>query len=53
MATTSATGGTGGASAIRRDKSLWPKAQMYTTFVLYKENVDTMEAINHIAWKIR
>ncbi|KAK8390358.1 hypothetical protein O3P69_010205 [Scylla paramamosain] len=41
------------ASAIRRDKSLWPKAQMYTTFVLYKENVDTMEAINHIAWKIR
>lgn len=26
---------------------------MYTTFVLYKENVDTMEAINHIAWKIR
>nr|XP_045605127.1 pseudouridylate synthase 7 homolog isoform X2 [Procambarus clarkii] len=39
--------------SVRRERTTWPKSQMYTTFVLYKENVDTMEAINHIAWKTR
>ncbi|XP_071518346.1 pseudouridylate synthase 7 homolog [Panulirus ornatus] len=41
------------AGSARRDKSGWPKSQMYTTFVLYKENVETVDAINQIAWKAR
>ncbi|XP_071532610.1 uncharacterized protein [Panulirus ornatus] len=41
------------AGSVRRERTTWPKSQMYTTFVLYKENIDTMEAINHIAWKTR
>ncbi|XP_053639815.1 pseudouridylate synthase 7 homolog isoform X4 [Cherax quadricarinatus] len=39
--------------SVRRERTTWPKSQMYTTFVLYKENIDTMEAINYIAWKTR
>nr|XP_053639830.1 pseudouridylate synthase 7 homolog [Cherax quadricarinatus] len=41
------------AGSVRRDKTGWPKDQLYTTFVLYKENVETVEAINQIAWKAR
>ncbi|XP_066952412.1 pseudouridylate synthase 7 homolog [Macrobrachium rosenbergii] len=30
-------------------RSSWPKSLMYTTFVMYKENIDTLDAINHLA----
>ncbi|KAK8390600.1 hypothetical protein O3P69_010354 [Scylla paramamosain] len=38
---------------LQKERTPWPKDQMYTTFVLFKENVETVEAINQIAWKAR
>ncbi|XP_050691290.1 pseudouridylate synthase 7 homolog isoform X2 [Eriocheir sinensis] len=38
---------------LQKERTPWPKNQMYTTFVLFKENVETVEAINQIAWKAR
>lgn len=32
-------------------RNSWPKSSLYTTFVLYKENIDTIDAINHLARK--
>ncbi|KAK4303476.1 hypothetical protein Pmani_024514 [Petrolisthes manimaculis] len=37
----------------RRGRSNWPKSQMYTTFVLYKENMDTMDAVSQLAYMTR
>ncbi|XP_068212996.1 pseudouridylate synthase 7 homolog isoform X2 [Palaemon carinicauda] len=30
-------------------RNSWPKSHMYTTFVMYKENIDTLDAVNHLA----
>ncbi|XP_063602875.1 pseudouridylate synthase 7 homolog [Penaeus indicus] len=40
----------GGCRQVRKS---WPRSKQFTTFVLYKENVDTIVAINLIAYKIR
>ncbi|XP_037804889.1 pseudouridylate synthase 7 homolog [Penaeus monodon] len=37
----------------RQVRKSWPRSKQFTTFVLYKENVDTIAAINLIAYKIR
>ena len=37
----------------RTAKSFWPKNRSFTSFTLYKENVDTMEAINIISKRLK
>ncbi|XP_042866016.1 pseudouridylate synthase 7 homolog isoform X2 [Penaeus japonicus] len=37
----------------RQVRTSWPRSKQHTTFVLYKENIDTIVAINLVAYKLR